>query len=220
MTVSFTKTFLYSTYFKTRTFLESNSSSPTKHHVLSSTFLAGCFAGGVLTPILSPIELFKVMKQLEKTINPNHIKPTSYYVKRLYSEKGIKGLYTGISWHLGRDVFGTGLYFGSYEFTKTLLLKSNLINDSLVYLLSGGICGIIAWICIFPFDLIKSGVQKQALQPNIKSGQLIAKSIMKKYNLKGFYHGFSATIIRAFPIHALNWLVYENIFNLCTKYSL
>jgi hypothetical protein len=111
-----------------------------------------------------------------------------------------------------RDAVGTGVYFGGYETTKYLL--SELQNKSAgpgIQFLAGGICGIMCWLVVFPLDLVKSLIQKETLQTKPKYGNTrnCVQDIYKRGGLAGFYRGITVTLIRAFPIHSLNFLVYE-----------
>jgi hypothetical protein len=81
----------------------------------------------------------------------------------------------------------------------------------LTQFLAGGICGIMCWIVVFPLDLVKTLIQKEILLPNptYKSAKDCVRDIYFKNGFNGFYRGISVTLIRAFPIHSLNFLVYE-----------
>ncbi|CAO3675051.1 unnamed protein product [Rhizopus microsporus] len=132
--------------------------------------------------------------------------------KEILKKRGPLGLYSGFSLHLARDAIGTGVYFGGYETTKYLL--SHLQNTTAgpgTQFLAGGICGIMCWIVVFPLDLVKSLIQKEILHPfpKYKSTKQCVQEIYQRNGIAGFYRGISVTLIRAFPIHSLNFLVYE-----------
>jgi hypothetical protein len=100
----------------------------------------------------------------------------------------------------------------SEDTTKYLL--SELQNKSAgpgIQFLAGGICGIMCWLVVFPLDLVKSLIQKETLQTKPKYGNTrnCVQDIYKRGGLAGFYRGITVTLIRAFPIHSLNFLVYE-----------
>ena len=77
--------------------------------------------------------------------------------------------------------------------------------------MAGGICGIMCWIVVFPLDLVKTLIQKEILlpKPTYKNAMDCVQDIYKRNGLVGFYRGITVTLIRAFPIHSLNFLVYE-----------
>lgn len=104
------------------------------------------------------------------------------------------------------------MYFGGYETTKYVLSgNKNTSSGPLTQFLAGGVCGIMCWIVVFPLDLVKTLIQKEILLPNptYKSAIDCVKDIYKKNGFNGFYRGITVTLMRAFPIHSLNFLVYE-----------
>ncbi|KAI9257031.1 mitochondrial carrier protein-domain-containing protein [Helicostylum pulchrum] len=71
-------------------------------------------------------------------------------------------------------------------------------GSPLTQFLAGGICGIMGWIVVFPLGLVKTLIQKETLQ-----------DIYARNGIACFYRGITVTLIRVFPIHSLNFLVYE-----------
>jgi hypothetical protein len=114
---------------------------------------------------------------------------------------------------LVRDTVGTAVYFGGYETTKYVLNGGNksTVGSPLTQFLSGGICGIMCWLVVFPLDLVKTLIQKEILHPNptYKNAKQCVQDIYTRNGVAGFYRGITVTLIRAFPIHSLNFLVYE-----------
>ncbi|KAJ2493265.1 hypothetical protein IWW37_000728 [Coemansia sp. RSA 2050] len=83
----------------------------------------------------------------------------------------------------------------------------------LTHMLAGGTCGVMSWLLIFPVDLIKSTMQSQVLKPKgaktFASSLQCLRDIHSRLGLAGLYRGISVSLIRAFPIHGLNFVVYE-----------
>ena len=63
-----------------------------------------------------------------------------------------------------------------------------------------------AWIFIYPSDLIKTKMQD--VNNNLKLNEIIL-DVYKKNGLKGFYKGFHFAAARAIPLHAGVFLGYE-----------
>ncbi|KAI8810263.1 mitochondrial carrier domain-containing protein [Cladochytrium replicatum] len=156
-------------------------------------------------------------------------------IRKIIKKRGVVGLYSGYVPHLLRDGFGTGLYFTFYE-----LLKHSLINYNaglysrpstdpptaadlaaaevpLVHMLAGGLGGTVVWLFLFPIDLAKSVIQREALSdsPKYRSTLEFVAKHWKKRGLVGFYHGLGPQLIRSFPVHSLNFLVYEQVTRFC-----
>ncbi|KAJ2815537.1 hypothetical protein IWW50_006796 [Coemansia erecta] len=114
-----------------------------------------------------------------------------------------------------RDASGTAIYFAAYETVKETLrrLTGSDTTGVLTHMLAGGTCGVVSWLLIFPVDLVKSTMQSQVLKP--KDAQTFASSwhclrdIYARLGVSGLYRGISVSLIRAFPIHGLNFVVYE-----------
>ncbi|KAJ2511330.1 hypothetical protein GGI11_005146 [Coemansia sp. RSA 2049] len=114
-----------------------------------------------------------------------------------------------------RDASGTAIYFAAYETIKETLrqITGSETTGPMTHMLAGGSCGVLSWLLIFPVDLIKSSIQSQALQPKeavIFNGPWhCMRSTYAKLGICGLYRGVSVSLIRAFPIHGLNFVVYE-----------
>jgi hypothetical protein len=86
----------------------------------------------------------------------------------------------------------------------------------MTHFFAGGMCGVFSWLFVFPIDLVKSVIQKDVMmvEPKYKNGLQCARSIIGQQGVKGLYRGLTVTLIRAFPIHSLNFLVYEEVLRL------
>ncbi|KAG0174550.1 hypothetical protein DFQ30_003968 [Apophysomyces sp. BC1015] len=131
--------------------------------------------------------------------------------KEIVRKRGITGLWSGFRLHFARDALGTGVYFGGYETTKYLLTSPDRPAGPLTQFFAGGVCGILCWLVVFPVDLVKSLMQKEILapQPMYKNASACVRDIYHQRGMAGFYRGVTVTLMRAFPIHSLNFLVYE-----------
>lgn len=75
--------------------------------------------------------------------------------------------------------------------------------------LAGGFGGAFAWSVIFPMDSIKSKIQTNHNNQQIYD---IFTEIYKQAGWRGFYRGWSAAVIRAFPANAGLILGYEMMY--------
>lgn len=118
-----------------------------------------------------------------------------------------------------RDTIGTAVYFGTYESTKRVLSSPSSPPGPLTHFMAGGTCGILCWIVVFPIDLIKSVMQKDIMapKPTYDTIRECVTDIKARQGYRGFYRGMSVTLMRAFPIHSLNFLVYEQVLQFARK---
>jgi hypothetical protein len=175
---------------------------------LSSGMLTGCF----MSIFGAPIEFIKVQRQLYR--GKAH-KNMMEWIRFILKEKGVLGLYSGYGFHAPVDILGTGFYFGVYETFKFYSFYFP-IDEGFIPLLGGGLAGSVAWILVFPLDVIKSIVQKEALYGKSSVKYLIKKRF-NDYGISGFYRGLNMQLIRSFPVHSLNFYVYENVLKLCKE---
>ncbi|ORX58030.1 mitochondrial carrier [Hesseltinella vesiculosa] len=131
--------------------------------------------------------------------------------KEIVKKKGVLALYHGFGLHFLRDSLGTAVYFGGYETTKYLLTSKDRAAGPLTQFVAGGVCGILCWLIVFPIDLVKTLKQKDVLaaEQRYSSAWQCVQDLVRHRGLKGLYSGISVTLLRAFPIHSLNFLVYE-----------
>jgi hypothetical protein len=89
--------------------------------------------------------------------------------------------------------------------------------------MAGGLTGMIAWIFIFPVDLVKNVYQKEASirradqEASSQSVRQCIRMIYQRQGIRGFYHGLWPTMWRAFPIHSINLVVYEYFLKLLSQ---
>jgi solute carrier family 25 (mitochondrial carnitine/acylcarnitine transporter), member 20/29 len=115
-----------------------------------------------------------------------------------------------------------------------------------VFMMAGGLSGTLSWIVLYPLDLVrtrflpfkfnssvfiilsitynhlhqvKSVMQKEALsdKPKYKSALEFVGARWKKAGVRGFYYGIGAQLTRSFPVHAINFLVYESVLDWCKR---
>jgi len=138
---------------------------------LTQVTLAGIATGIVTSLITTPTELIKIQQQ-NSLLEKLSIKTI---VLRKYKQRGVRGLYRGITATVLRDV-GYGAYFGSYEATCRICTPSPSPSpDHLAVstvtplhvsgpswstsLIAGGVAGIVGWLVTFPMDVVKTRVQ-------------------------------------------------------------
>ncbi|KAJ2848381.1 hypothetical protein IWW36_003334 [Coemansia brasiliensis] len=159
--------------------------------------------------------LVKPASQNKRPASPYWARSNLSVFREIVHQRGLLGMYYGLGLHMMRDASGTAIYFASYETIKETLrrLTGSDKTGVLTHMFAGGICGVLSWLLIFPVDLVKSTMQSQVLQPNNKQAFTSAwhclHGIYGRLGLSGLYRGVSVSLIRAFPIHGLNFVVYE-----------
>jgi solute carrier family 25 (mitochondrial carnitine/acylcarnitine transporter), member 20/29 len=183
------------------------------HHVGIPCFISGMTTGWIMSMFGAPIEFIKVQRQLQK-MEHNSNRNLVQWVRHIIKSKGFFGLYSGYRFHAPVDILGTGFYFGVYETFKSIGPKENGLPAGWVSLMGGGLAGAISWILVFPLDVVKSLVQKEALTTT-RSFSAIVTERYREFGIKGFYRGLPMQLVRSVPVHALNFYVYENVLHFC-----
>jgi Mitochondrial carrier protein len=185
--ISFEKAIVFSSYnfFKTKNPFNIPSSNPYLNIAIS-----GYITGLLTTTVMSPIEVLKTHYQynLSKD-NP---------LKSLSIKSKLKTITNGYLATAKRESIGYSSYFLTYEF-----LEKNNPNKSLIPIY-GGLCALVSWSIIYPFDLIKN----IKIIEN-KTYSTISKELYQHNGIKGFYRGFWLAQLRAIPYHSAVWTGYK-----------
>ena len=146
-------------------------------------------------------------------MQPSITTPTTPYrhsvdcALRILREGGLSRLYRGFNAQVLREAIGFGTYFASYEFMCRVLApgKSRTDAGTAVHFISGGLSGMLIWMVIFPFDLVKSKLQKEAGHSELRYKGVL-DCVKKTYHAGGFgafYQGIKPSLLRAFPVHSM-----------------
>ena len=76
--------------------------------------------------------------------------------------------------------------------------------------LAGGIAGLTAWLLIYPLDAIKTRIQSvPAASAPLKIWCVIRQMAAEEKGFKAFTRGLGVTLVRAFPVNVVTFLMYE-----------
>ena len=174
----------------------------------AESFISGLFAGVFTWISTVPAEMLKWRAQADKF---NYIEYRNS-IKKIYHQKGIRGIYQGWWVTLIRDVPWSGLYFWSYDTITTKWIKP---DDSpkrkyTIKVIAGGIAGILDWIPTYPLDVVKTKIQTDTSYKT----PTIYQTMKKYYKLQGprfFFKGIIPTWFLAFPLNAIIFITYDEI---------
>ena len=98
--------------------------------------------------------------------------------------------------------------------TTTDRLSSIENNSSLEWAasaLAGGCSGALTWALIYPFDVVKTRIQTAPLTTPIEKRRIVYmfRAIYKEHGIQYFFRGLGVTLLRAFPVNAIIFPVYE-----------
>ena len=114
--------------------------------------IASAFSGFVSSFVLNPIERVKILMQADK--NEIYKSEIDCILKTSKSD-GIFGLlFRGLDGMMAREIPGCVVYFVAYSTLKNSVFGT--ITGSFAPFLCGGAAGVLAWIPIYPADVIKT----------------------------------------------------------------
>ena len=187
-------------------FLGSNSLS-IKHEVL-----AGAGAGICQIVITTPMELLKIQLQLASQVPGNKLTAVSI-AKKLFQEKGLKGLYKGTVCTALRDVSFSMVYFpmvakGIERFHRS---TDDRFTKFLKTLLVACVAGAAASGIVTPFDVVKTRLQ--TVTPGMQSTQYTGipdafSKIIKSEGIGALYKGVVPRMSVVAPLFAIAQSVY------------
>lgn len=180
---------------------------------LSLKCVCGGVSGGIASFVLTPVELVKCKLQVSNIASVANTNSYSSIIKDILSNNGVVGLWHGLGSTLVREVWGTAIWFGSYEYVSGVLKKNHSDGD-LGLLFSGASAGIAFNFSMFPIDTIKSKLQTHDIL-NANSNQKYTfinatrDLLAQKGHIRNLYNGLTITLVRCIPANALIFYSYE-----------
>lgn len=195
------------------------SSAPNSQASLKNVFVAGCYTGVAMTMITCPLNILKIQMQIASEA------PVFTIAREVYKINGFRTFYRGLSCSLITESPGKGVYLWTYEYSKVTLEKlfSNQSNifandgytihnhkvDTKSRIISAGLAGMISWLVVYPFDVIKSKLQLDVSKTKYSSvGHCIAQTY-REGGFKAFFRGLGYTLVRAGPVAGTVLPIYD-----------
>ncbi|POY70600.1 hypothetical protein BMF94_6378 [Rhodotorula taiwanensis] len=182
-------------------------------------FLGGAASGLLLSVGTSAFEYTKIKLQLEYLIAmkkgvPYEPRGTVQGFLDLYRSGGFRGLYTGFRLHALRDTLGTGLYFGMYDSAQHIIHRSHAdlfenVPTALTTFISGSVAGVSSWALIYPVDLVKAKVQRNALADAPYERPLDIFRRLSAGGVTKLYRGLGISAVRSVFTHGCMWSILE-----------
>lgn len=181
---------------------------PKEYHSIAHCAAGGC--SSIATSfVFTPSECIKQQMQVG-----SHYQNCWNALVGCLKKGGIASLYTGWGAVLCRNIPHSIVKFYAYESLKQSLLKSAPDSAKLnsgQTLLCGGFAGSTAALCTTPFDVIKTRVQLQALNPVCKYDGVVhaLKEIFRHEGLCGLYRGLTPRLAMYMSQGAIFFTSYE-----------
>jgi len=121
----------------------------------------------------------------------------------IYRTEGVRGLTSGITATLSRDVPFSAIYFATYSHFKQFQTESSVGHS----FSCGIVSGIFASIITHPADVVKTWMQ---LFPSRYRHDTV-RTIFRDQGLSGFFVGLFPRLVRRTLIATMSWTVYDKV---------
>ncbi|KIY65131.1 mitochondrial carrier [Cylindrobasidium torrendii FP15055 ss-10] len=189
--------------------------------------VAGLCAGLTSTLLASPMELLKVKLQLQtqRKASERQFRGPIDCARKIIRVQGIRGLWSG---YTGTVVCRTNFFWMFFSFEALMRGFSKLegtpfqVSTGLANFLSGGLGSFTFWIMAIPADNVKNRMMAHpypSLYPTAPPPQgfqrpsfaSVARQIHAQEGYRGFIRGLGPCLLRAFPVNASAFFVYESL---------
>ena len=174
---------------------------------INNKFLIGGLSGGIAQLIASPCDLLKIRYITDMGKKKVTIPGT---IRLIYNEKGITGLWRGVSPNVSRAMLVNLGELATYDYAKNKIKNSFNLKDSTPLHMAASICsGFVASVCCCPADVIKSRMMQQG-SPYTNMGQCLIGTVGPE-GLLSLYKGFFPIWLRLAPWQLIFWVSYEKM---------
>ncbi|EDS31293.1 small calcium-binding mitochondrial carrier [Culex quinquefasciatus] len=189
--------------------------------------IAGSVAGATQVMLGCPVEVVKVRIQtLQFVGHPWHC------LREIIFQEGIWGLYRGITPMMWRDVLPYGVYMLVYEYMLGIEDRLHRMKldrqagasgvgstyEASVIATAGATAGVISWLFIVPFDVVKTVMQTETDPTVHKSMMHCFRGLVERHGWRSLFRGSSMVIARAAPVNSATFLGYEWCLGKCHQY--
>lgn len=146
---------------------------------------------------------------------------------KIYRNEGVPGLYRGF-WISSFQIISGVFYISTYEGVRHLLTQHN-VGQRTKALIGGGCASLVGQTIIVPFDVISQhvmvlgmggqltgkhsvnplGITFDQNTPKFRLGVAIAREILRRDGVLGFYRGYTASLMAYVPNSAMWWGFYH-----------
>jgi hypothetical protein len=179
--------------------------------------LAGVMGGLFAAPVTTPMELVKCRVQVSKirAAGSSTLGMEWQVCQQLWQREGFRGLACGISLTACRDATFRGTYFATFEVIARAWNQVEGRDPQAkrpwhVSIVSGGLAGVLAWLPVYPLDVIKTHWQT-GHRFNATTLPGLLRNGLATQGTRLLTRGLGMTLLRAFPLNAIVFTVYESL---------
>lgn len=184
------------------------------------SFIAGGVAGVVSRTFTSPLDVIKILFQVQRT--PVKAKPGEVVAKpaytgfwsafgQIYREEGLKGFWKGNMVACVRLFPYSALKFFIWTWMKAHLGDEKGNFSTAGGLMWGAASGVAATVVVYPLDLVKTRltIQKEGGEKYYKGITHCLMRIAQEEGILALYNGVTTSVIGAVPFEGGTFMAYE-----------
>ena len=146
-------------------------------------------------------------------IGKNRFRNSAHCLVDIVRYHGLSTLFKGWTVTTFKDCAYFSTYFFCYEGMKHSLSTHLGTNSQQAAIpVAGGAAGMAAWLVAYPLDCVRAKLQGQCLVRgrHVTSWDM-AKKLLSKRGIQGFYVGVTPALIRASLVHSVRFSAYESV---------
>ncbi|CAJ0569293.1 unnamed protein product, partial [Mesorhabditis spiculigera] len=182
-----------------------------KHLAAWKGMVAGGLAGFFQIYVTTPMELLKIQMQQQGALAGTKKQSAWQLTTQLFKERGIAGLYRGITSTMARDVTFSVIYFPLFAQLDSMApRKADGSGDAVFYgsFLSGLAAGATASFSVTPLDVIKTRMQTIGLQVKYNGIVDAFFTILRTEGPKALFKGAGCRMLVMAPLFGIAQTVY------------
>lgn len=178
--------------------------------------LAGVMGGLFAAPVTTPMELVKCRAQVSMACaGPSPLGMEWQVCNHVWQREGFRGLACGITLTACRDALFRGCYFATLEVTARAMARAEGRDEQAprpwrVSIVAGALAGVLAWLPVYPLDVIKTHWQT-GHRFNATTLHGLLRSGLATEGTQWLTRGLGPTLLRAAPLNAIVFTVYESL---------
>eukprot|EP01132_Coremiostelium_polycephalum_P004670 gene4670-5835_t len=213
--------------------------------LLYITTISGAMAESLASFIWVPFDVATQSVQIQGSLNHPKYRGGRDVFQKIYGERGIKGLYRGFGATMMRNVPYSGIWWGSYELSKSKLHDCNIRGflgikdrsrnmtlsvagstdqhnvedeDPLVHMISGFAAALIATTLTNPLDVAKTRLQTGVFPAGQKPNFIsVIKDTIRKEGVRALWKGLVPSLLTSTPYSMISIILYEEVKKLSLK---
>lgn len=169
--------------------------------------VAACISGAAGSFVVTPVERIKCVMQAAPAGTYANPLACAYDVLRADGGHGLA--FRGLGATLLRETPAYGFYFVTFEIVNAALLADGNVPTSLTPLIGGAFAGAMAWLPVYPIDVVKTRIQVLGAASVDHSVVGTAQQIWETGGPWAFWDGIGPKLSRAVLNHAVTFYVYD-----------